>query len=336
MIHGKGGTLSEATERRTAGVVDFVPATWFSRPAESAVWLTGYRVFRVDRESVALPRIVDMQDVRAVLMFGTVSCLRPVATSIDPVSGGAELQIDTSGAEMRPSEEGTYLFLLTPSLIDGVERPESAVREAISVAAAALVVVNGRNIIYERLFDNVVHLGTGQTTAFSAVVENPLWFPAPDVSDRRLALAQRVADEFARRGEFERNRLRLSLRWFESGLFDSGVDALLDFWIALETLSMPDTTDIRPINESLARAYSCSLDEARVRFEVGRIYGLRNQIVHAGSRTAIHASLLSYIEAVYVDVLFEHLGLPHEGRAATRLRTSELDVAAYLRTQTGR
>src|SRR5216684_338281 len=57
------------------------------------------------------------------------------------------------------------------------------------------------------------------------------------------------------------HRVLLSLRWFEQALFDHGIDAFLKYWIAVETVGMPDTSNIRPLIESLAVAYGESNDD---------------------------------------------------------------------------
>ena len=78
----------------------------------------------------------------------------------------------------------------------------------------------------------------------------------------------------------------------------------------MPTIGMPDTTNVRPLNDSLASAYGIPLEEAHDRFAIGRLFGLRSRIVHDGFMMPIYGQLLQYIEAVYIDVLHQHLGLP--------------------------
>ena len=116
------------------------------------------------------------------------------------------------------------------------------------------------------------------------------------------------------------------MRWFESAIYDKGIDSLLKYWISIETLAMPDTTNIKVINEILSSAYKRTLDEVRDLFEVGRLFGLRSSIVHEGFNVPIGWLLLKYLEALYVDILFGILGLPCESRAEEIIKNPEFSL----------
>lgn len=113
------------------------------------------------------------------------------------------------------------------------------------------------------------------------------------------------------------------------------MDAYLKNWFALETLGMPDTSDVRPLNDSLARAYAIPLKEAESRFAVGRLFGLRSRIVHDGQIVPIHARLLDYIAAIFVDVLFERLNVAAERRAELVSAMSDFRLERYLHSPAG-
>ena len=117
----------------------------------------------------------------------------------------------------------------------------------------------------------------------------------------------------------ERERIALSLRWYEEATRDDGVDVLLKLWFALETLAMPDTTDIRPIRDGLASIYGTSPADAGQRYGISRIFGLRSRIVHEGLRIEVPPLLLAYIRAVYVDLLVAKLGFAPSNLAGTAL-----------------
>ena len=53
-----------------------------------------------------------------------------------------------------------------------------------------------------------------------------------------------------------------------------------------------------------------SLETVRRRFRMGRLYGLRGEVVHHGLQPPIDGRLLKYLAAVYCDVLRHELGLP--------------------------
>ncbi|HKB64568.1 MAG TPA: hypothetical protein VKC61_01855 [Pyrinomonadaceae bacterium] len=93
---------------------------------------------------------------------------------------------------------------------------------------------------------------------------------------------------------------------------------------------MPDTTNIVPLVESMARIYSISKDEARKKFLIGRLFGIRSQIVHNGMIIPIEDKLLQFLDAVYADLLYEQLGLVTEHRAETLLSSKGLKLEDLL------
>jgi hypothetical protein len=93
------------------------------------------------------------------------------------------------------------------------------------------------------------------------------------------------------------------------------------FWIAVETLAMPNSTNILPIFESLARAYGIPLSDAKTRFPIGRLFNLRGRIVHRGEMLELPGAVLGYMSALFFDLLSELLLQPNEGRLAESLST---------------
>jgi len=111
---------------------------------------------------------------------------------------------------------------------------------------------------------------------------------------------------------------------------DVGTDAFLKCWFAFETLAMPDTTDIRPLQEMMAEIYGIPVDEGAARFRLGRLYGRRGRIVHDGDLRPVDARLQRYVEAVFVDVLRHRLGVPSALRAAKIATMSDFDLDQHL------
>lgn len=307
-----------------------VPSSWFKRIEDSSIWVTAYRVFKVSKDDLASgPKIVDLYQVRAIILYGTLKYLDTRHANIEALSAN-QWHIDASAIQEREAPEDVYLLLLMPFTVDGNQIDESHVRQEMKTTVGLFAAFNGRNMVYEHLFDNIFSLADGKVSSFSPVFANPLSFAAPDVTIARIDTITKADRAITTLQETEKNRVRLSLRWFTSALYHGGIDAYLEYWIALETLSMPNTTNIRPLIEDLASAYSLSYQVARERFSIGRLYGFRGQIVHHGIIVPIHAQLLSYLEALYADVLFVHLELQSAGRAASVLKSPGFRLDEYL------
>ncbi len=110
------------------------------------------------------------------------------------------------------------------------------------------------------------------------------------------------------------------------------MDAVLKHWVALETLVMPNTTDLRPVNEVLKRVYGKPMAEIQATFGVGRVFGLRAQIVHHGAIVPIDERLLRYLEALYADLLLESFWsgsgerVPAGAATAPASRTTKISI----------
>ncbi len=309
-------------------LIDLAPKEWFSDKATSSIWISCYRVFRVSPDSLATLATINLPEVFAVILWGKVHYIDSSQAKITFITEG-KWQLNASQIQEKDTLEGAYILLMAPYIVDGKERREIEVRQLLQETIALLMALDGRNAAFELIFDNIAPMTGENVTAISPVVENPLWFPAPDFSAKRLADIQDAAEAIDRLPEVERNRVKLSLRWFESAMRKSGVDSFLSFWIALETLAMDDT-NIRSINEVLAHVYGVSIQEADSKFGVGRVFGLRAAIVHHGHIASIHANLQRYLEALYSDLFLAKLNRPSEHRAETMLNDPEFSLMSYV------
>jgi hypothetical protein len=305
--------------------VDLVPTDWFRSPETSTVWLRAYRVMRVGQDS--LPdgiRTIRLHRVVAVLVFGTLKYL----DASSPAQIISETEWHLPSPVERETTRGCYLTLLTPYVVDGACGDEAATLNRLDAVSGLLASLNGKNMIYQHVFDNQVPVGGNGVTAISPVFENPMTIPSPDISDSYLDFIETVDGAISGLDDHTQNRIQLSLRWFHSAQAHEGVDGLLRYWIALETLAMPDSTNIKPLETLIASASGLSIEEARDRFCVGRLFGLRSRIVHDGSMVPINASLLDYVAALYGDVLLASVGLDSGSRTEAMLK--DFDVFGYL------
>ncbi|RCJ30513.1 hypothetical protein A6769_33175 [Nostoc punctiforme NIES-2108] len=321
--------MSENNINKSIRLIDLVPNEWFSVKEKSSIWISCYRIFRTLANFSSGCITIKLPNVSAVILLGKVHYLDSSLARIEYITE-EQWSFDVSKIQERDTPEGTYLLLLTPFDIDGQEGNEPAVKQLLQETVALLISINGRNIAFEHIFDNIAPMNGGPLTVISPVSENPLWFPAFELSDNRISKITNAAKTIDLLPKEQGNRIKLSLRWFESAMRQSGVDSFLSYWIALETLSM-DSTDIRPINEILAKIYGLSnFKEAKSTFGVGHIFGLRGLIVHQGQIIPIHAVLQKYMGALYTDILLEKLGLPSEYQTKAVLDDPTFDFQTYI------
>ena len=323
--------MIEVMREKWQKIIHMIPSWWFRKAKGNSIWVTAYRVYRIEKEKfVSGPRaIIDFDLVRVMVTYDKL-IYADISKVYPKVIDDKRMQIDKSEGGIKETTKDIYLLLLTPFAIGGIEPNEAQVKERIRNSVAMLAIFVGRNIVYKKIFSTVIDLSTADVTAFSPVLENPLWFSKPDISKTRLKTILKAYGVINKLPSADRNRIYLSLRWFESAFYDSGVESFLKYWIALETLSMPDTTNIRPINEIISRAYSLPIEDVRQRFAIGRIYDLRCRIVHDGQVVSINGLLLKYIEELYVDLLIERLRLHCEFRAGSVMDEPEFSLDKFL------
>lgn len=117
--------------------------------------------------------------------------------------------------------------------------------------------------------------------------------------------------------------LRLSLRLFHRSAQGDLADRFLFRYMALEaiasSLGLTGTGQSAPaICNLMANAYGITQAEAKQRFYIGKLYGLRSNIAH-GNTDEVNRTQLSLVRAVYRDCLFERLGLKPPNSAGVML-----------------
>ncbi len=309
---------------KTKSIPDFIPDIWFKDKDKSSVWLTAYRIFLADKKEFNVIRTYDLDCLRVVVFYGHVSYLDASLTrlNIDP-NGKAEIHSDLK--ENKTPESG-WLLILQPFVIDGLEQNEPLIRMKAGIYATLYAALNGRNMAFDREFDNIISLKDLSTSAHSPTFVNPNSYPIPSVTNKRLDIICEAGKRIEKKEEKERRRIELSLHWFGKGMRSSGVDSFVSYWIALETLCMPDTTKILPLEKSLAKAYNMTLKEVKDLFGVGRIFNLRGRILHGGENLPIHQLLSTYMENLFEDVLLVNLNMKTEHKAKSVIDRIDFDL----------
>ncbi len=309
-------------------ITNLVPFHWFKRNEASSIWITAYRILLADIGQMKSPRIYDFSNARVIISFGQLQYLNAKNIHVE-IDNDGNFKFDGSlQADVTP--EGGWLLIVQPYIVDGVELNEYEIRARSGSYAALYGAINGRNMAFERVFDNIAALSDGKSTASSPSFINPHAFPRPNLSYEELDLIHKAGKLIDEKEPRERKKFELSLHWFEKGMRSMGLDGFVNYWVALETLGMDDTTNIKPLNKSLARAYEITEQDAANKFGVGKIFGLRSQILHNGEDLAIHQLLSEYLEGLFVDVLFDHLGMVSKRKTQLVLDNPGFDLNKLL------
>jgi hypothetical protein len=308
---------------------DLLPAAWLQVDPKPKIWFTAFRMVNVS-EPAALANAVlfDIVGLRAVLLYGRIPYYDTSGFKLElreePVA-----HVQGSG-EMRDSPEGAWLVLFGQYDTANIDS-ESDLKTRISIAKGILATVLGRNVAYEQLCENIHNLEDGTYSGFSNVFANPYVFPALNLRTEAFDKVTRIHETIEQRGDAERNRLRLSLHWFEMGAQEEGVDAFLRRWIAIEILAGCRKGELKPIKRLMGRAYSLPPEKASDAFYIGWLGTIRANIVHHGRIRSMHYVVPLYLEEIYKDCLMAALDVPPAHSALACKNRADHDVAALLR-----
>lgn len=293
-------------------ILEQIPNIWFKNRETSSIWLSGYRMMRVTNESIPEGmRYFDLKKARIFLFYGTVDYIDS-SSATPQISPNGDVIFDTSAIN-KQTPIGAYLIIVLPFDVDSKEGNERVTKDRIADIVGLIASVNQMNMIFTHLFDYVYNLSRKEKSVIGNVIINPFSMPIPELSKERLAFITTIDDAIESKEASLRERIRLSLRWYKSAIYDENVDAFIKYWIAIETLGMSDTK-ISPLNRALARIYNISQEETRNKFNIGRIFGIRGRIIHDGEQLQIGVTILGYLESIYIDLLYDAIGCQSDYR----------------------
>ncbi|TWH47969.1 HEPN domain-containing protein [Sporomusa sp. KB1] len=300
----------------TLNLIALLPESW----RNTTLFLSTYKILRVNPSEVPNGvKSVNFGYVQAIFIFGKLAYFWENQNIYQ--NNNAEIKIEVD-LDNKSTSEGWHLVLLTPCPTQEGQDINTA-KDKLDTIAGLFIAFNGQNILYEHEFDQIIVPSREQTSFSGRVFRNPMCLPKTKLDTDSLNVMSKVSRIIFMLPVPDQNRIFLSLRWLKLATYDEGINSFLKFWIALETLAMPDT-NIKPLNERLARIYEMPLSKVYDTFQLGRIFGLRSHIVHNGLLACPSGNLLDYMQCIYFDILFDILNLPSEFRAATYLKNNQL------------
>jgi hypothetical protein len=315
----------------------FCPSKWFQSPGNDCILLSVYKVPAMGAGDFNAAPIVlefDISQVRASFVY--CKFVYPdIRAAIPTFRTPNSFRLDNPEIIDRKAPEAAYLVLSSPLKIEGADKNESQVRQAMALALSLILAVHGRSAAFSHVFDHLLKVSETGFILNGGSHMNYWFFGKPNLDTRHLDEIKEAEKALLSKPSQEKNRISLSLRWFSMATYDSGIDAFLKYWIALETLAMPDDTNIKPLREILAKASSIETQKIDDSFGIGRIYGLRSDIVHKGLQVTLDIPFLFYMSRLYSDVLFEVLGLPRMNRAQACLADPKVEGLKALLTKAG-
>lgn len=299
-------------------LLPFLPphTQWFEHPEGAVIWVSVFRVFRVPYDTqVVRGKIAEFGQVRAVFTNVNLPYFN-MAFGFNPTpEGGVEPKGNFVGWEA--SDRGVLLLLMTPLKSDGDLDPEIAARYRIDSARATIVAVMGLNAAFEQVCELSIEGRDASMAGISRnspAMENPGFYETPDIEDSSAFEPIRsVLEGIESLDSPTQNRVRLALRWYQRALGDrrvlklggGNVDALINYWVALETLVRVGEQKVTgALIGALSDIHGLSRQEVGQTFPISKIYERRKKIVHQGElMLGMSFELQRFLSDVFLDIL---------------------------------
>lgn len=273
----------------------FIPETWLG----DNINIIAYRVYKDANEDIFISK--NFVTLKLDILIALVNGILPyVDMQIGLPLQNIPVEIKQ---EIKHTSKGIYLLFLGHFKN---KDEEQNVREKISAALGLIIAIYGRGVGYEKTYDNIIKINLNNISMECQMQVEIL--KEPDLENIIDKISE-VDMNIQNLSEIKKNKAILSLRWFNDATYDEGIDAFLKYWIAMEILTMERETDIKLLKQKICQIYNKSNEDY---FEIGRLFGLRGRIIHDGQITSVDEQLLKYMGALYKDILFDYIELPHE------------------------
>ena len=259
-------------EQESTDLRMWLPKSWYGVPTRK-IMFSAFRVARASLDAFSgEPIVFDLLGSRVIIFWGRPRYISG-QVGVDFAEGDS-VRFAVKKPRITEAPDGRYCII--GSLFDS-PNTDTYARAQTDAVVGLLYAQSGRNIAYDCIYEIVVDLKSNKSSLSTQWIENPLALPVPRINKSDVRKLVRVTKSLSSQPEAERRRLLLSLRWFRTAVSESGPDALLRYWVALEALAMPSTANIRPLVQRLARIYDVSDMDARREFKIPRFLRARSQ-----------------------------------------------------------
>jgi hypothetical protein len=320
-------------QKQTIDLLQYAESTWYSGDFPRELWLTCYSAMLLSPMDLE-ESIIELDRAKAIILYGDLPF--PYAGNMLVRNTLDGIKIENRIDELwKNTGDAWWVLLIQPYQVPPGTGEPKTVTDRREEVLGMISAVCGRNLCYEKRFEYTISMETKQSTATSRYIRVPTTMPKPDISKIALSLLAELDGNLIALDVQTGTRHRLALRWFFRASEPSGVDSLLYYWIALEVLSMPDTTNVAPLVALLSRGYAEPEQWIRDTFHIGRLCRLRGNIVHDGLDVPIDSRLLDFLEALFVDALYTSLKVPCPKKAMHYLNTQKLNLLTVLPEPSG-
>lgn len=314
-------------------LLELAPQRWqnFDKPD---ILVSIFNYLSPPKEFVAMGYCVDVGDAVIAFTYGKVAWMGEFERG-RLKNNGDGLASATPRCLLKTTETLNDWWVIVIQPISGHnETGLHEARESRQRISAMLSATMGPNSVHHLASENVYLRTEGKiiNQVDFGVVPDYI-FDSQNAPEEKLEKFLQLTNIFGSLNSEVRQRAELALHWFERAHRSSGVDQLINYWVALEALCFTGDSDIKSINISLGDIYNLPYREANRVFGIGKILSLRSNILHGRDRYYPSPKISMYLRAIFVDLFNHKVGLPFEGRARKALNSKSFDEAGLINKQ---
>lgn len=220
------------------------------------------------------------------------------------------------------AEPGIYLFLIYSCNFFTLDVSSQELCAMISICL-------GPNVIHNSVFESFYYMkSTGMITKTPINMEK--YKIESKVNYLNIDQVKCIDTKIANLDRTNKARIEMSLRWYNKAIFEKEiVDGFISYWIALETVIKEKGSDISIIKNTLKNIYGEKVMEENKEFQVGILFGIRSAILHNGKSKELPSTILGFLRAMYIDLLYYILDLKTGKKLIKFQSVNKLDLSEY-------
>lgn len=181
----------------------------------------------------------------------------------------------------------------------------------------------GRQVFHQEFSDN-------QASFSTPAMLNPNYRIAKDLKENDYQNLVIFNQKFLKLRETEKQSINRSLAWLSESTKSYGSDSFLRIWIALEIAFTKTDNTVKELRSRIACANDIENEKVDLFFHLGKIYGIRKEIVHRGKNPPIDGCVLDILFYIYTDLLFYKLTGQKDKRAIDYITRKKVDFEEVL------
>lgn len=180
----------------------------------------------------------------------------------------------------------------------------------------------GKDFLGKKVFTQEIH--DNKSAALTPGFLSPYYRIATDIDESKFSNLSIFEDKLNSLGSTDKQSILRSLAWLSDSTKSYNADSFLRLWIALEIGFTKTDNAVKELRNRISKANDIENEEVDSYFCIGKLYGLRAEIVHRGKNPPIDGSILDVMFYIYTDLLFMKLTGQKDKRALNYLSEKQI------------